>query len=82
MQSYDRNTRCLLTLYQLQMNFPQKEGIKIVCQYYDEHYQASPAILISIHGDLIKLMLKENSFHFDGKHLLQTHGIAMAQIWQ
>ena len=25
----------------------------------------------------MKLILKENLFHFNGKHFLQTHGIAM-----
>ena len=35
-------------------------------------------ILTSTLRDLMKLILKENSFHFNGKHFLQTHGIAMA----
>ena len=58
-------------------NIPQEEGIKVVCKYYNDHYQPNPPIPTSTLGDLMKVILKENSFHFNGKHFLQTHGIAM-----
>ncbi|XP_068692864.1 uncharacterized protein [Montipora foliosa] len=61
----------------LYTNIPQEEGIKVVCQYYNDHYQPNPPIPTSTFGDLMKLILKENSFHFNGKLFLQTHGIAM-----
>ena len=58
-------------------NIPQEEGIKVVYQYYNEHYHPNPPIPTSTLGDLMKLILKENSFHFNGTHFLQTHGIEM-----
>ena len=32
--------------------------------------------------DMLGLILKENSFHFNGKNYLQTHGTAMGTEWQ
>ena len=66
-----------LDVCSLYTNIPQEEGIKVVCQYYNDHYQPNPPIPTSTLGDLMKLILKENSFHFNGKLFLQTHGIAM-----
>ena len=67
----------LLLECSLYTNIPQEEGIKVVCKYYNDHYQPNPPIPTSTLGDLMKLILKENSFHFNGKHFLQTYGIAM-----
>ena len=66
-----------LDVCSLYTNIPQEEGIKVVCNYYNDHYQPNPPIPTSTLGDLMKLILKENLFHFNGKHFLQTHGIAM-----
>ena len=66
-----------LDVCSLYTNIPQEEGIKVVCKYYNDRYQPNPPIPTSTLGDLTKLILKENSFHFNGKHFLQTHGIAM-----
>ena len=66
-----------LDVCSLYTNIPQEEGIKVVCKYYNDHYQPNPPIPTSTLEDLMKLILKENSFHFNGKHFLQTHGIAM-----
>ena len=71
-----------LDVCSLYTNIPLEEGIKAVCKYYNDHYQPNPPILTSILRDLMKLILKENSFHFNGKHFLQTHGIAMGKKWQ
>jgi len=54
-----------------------EKGIKVVCEYYEEHYQSKPPIRTSTLGEPMRLILKENSFQFNGKHYLQTHGIAM-----
>ncbi len=66
-----------LDVCSLYTNIPQEEGISFVCQYYEEHYQSKPPILTSFLGDLMRLILKENSFKFNDKHYLQTHGIVM-----
>lgn len=66
-----------LDVCSLYTNIPQVGGIKVVCQYCDEHWQPDPPITTSILRDLTKLTLKENSFNFNGEHYLQTHGVAM-----
>ena len=49
--------------------------IEIVCRFYEEHYQPSLPIPTHFLGDLMRLILTENSFKFNDKHYLQTHGI-------
>ena len=66
-----------LDVCSLDTNIPQEEEINVVCQYYGEHYQSKPSIPTSFLGDLIRLILKKNSFKFNDKLYLQTHGIAM-----
>ena len=66
-----------LDVCSLYTNIPQEEGVKVVCKYYNDHYQPNPPILTSTLGDLMKLILKENSSHCNGKHFQQTQGIAM-----
>ena len=66
-----------LDVCSLYTNNPQEEGIEVVCQYYQEHYQSKTPIPTQSLGDLMRLILKENSFKFNDKHYLQTHGIAM-----
>ena len=66
-----------LDVYSLYTNIPQEEGIEVVCQYYQEHYQSKTPIPKQSLGDLMRLILKEHSFKFNDKHYLQTHGIAM-----
>ncbi|XP_068711498.1 uncharacterized protein [Montipora foliosa] len=66
-----------LDVCSLYTNIPQEEGIEVVCQYYQEHYQSKTPIPKQSLGDLMRLILKENSFKFNDKHYLQTHGIAM-----
>ena len=54
-------------------NIPHEEGIEIVWPFYKEHYQSNlylPLINFS-------LILTENSFKFNNKHYLQTHGTAV-----
>ena len=61
----------------LYTNIPQEDGINVVCQYYEEHYQSKQPIPVTHLGELMRPILKENSFKFHDKHFLQTHGIAM-----
>ena len=66
-----------LDVCSLYTNNPQEEGIDVVGQYYQEHYQSKTPIPTQSLGDLMRLILKENSFKFNDKYYLQTHGIAM-----
>ena len=66
-----------LDVSSLYTNIPQEEGINIVCRYYEEHYQLKQPIPTTLLGELIRLILKENSFKFNDKHYLQTFGVAM-----
>ena len=73
----DKAILATLDVCSLYTNIPQEEGIKVICQYYEKHYQSKPPIPTSTIGELMRLILKENSFRFNGKHYLQTHGISM-----
>ena len=50
----------------LYTNIPQREGITTVCNAYE-----------GFHQGMLSLILQENSFQFNGKDYLQTHGTAM-----
>ena len=59
-------------------NIPQNEGIEIVCKAYEMNfYKDNPPIPTHYLREMLRLILKENSFQFNGKHYLQTHGTAM-----
>ena len=61
----------------LHTNIPQNEGIEIVCKTYENFYKDNPPIPTHYLGEMLRLILKENSFQFNGKHYLQTYGTAM-----
>ena len=61
----------------LYTNIPQEEGINIVCKTYETFHLNKPPIPSLYLRDMLRLILKENSFHFNGKNYLQTHGTAM-----
>ena len=52
----------------------QKEGINIVCNAYETFHLNKPPIPTLYLRDMLGLILKENSFHLNGKNYLQTHG--------
>ena len=56
-----------LDVCSLYTNIPQEEGINVVCQYYEEHYQSKQPIPATHLGGLMRLILKENSFKFNDK---------------
>ena len=62
----------------LYTNIPQEEGIAIVCRAYETFYENKLPIPTHFLRELLRLILKENSFDFNGKNYLQTHGTAMA----
>ena len=61
----------------LYTNIPQEEGIAIVCRAYETFYVNKLPIPTHFLRELLRLILKENSFDFNGKNYLQTHGTAM-----
>ena len=55
---------------------PQKEGITIVCNAYENFHAKNPPIATNFLREMLSLILK-NSFQFNGKDYLETHGTAM-----
>ena len=68
----DRSFLASMDVKSLDTNIPQNEGIKIIFKAYENFYRQP----IPIHylPEMVRLILKENFFHFNGKHYLQTHG--------
>ena len=61
----------------LYTNTPQEEAINTVFQENQDFYDNKPPIPVGYPREMLSLILKENSFQFDGKDYLQTHGTAM-----
>ena len=61
----------------LYTNIPQEEGINTVCKAYEYFYKNDTPIPTYSLAGLLTLILQENSFQFNGKNYLQTHGTAM-----
>ena len=61
----------------LYTNIPQEEGIATVCRAYENFYRNNPPIPTQYLKEMLSLILKENSFQFNGKNYLQIHGTAM-----
>ena len=55
----------------------QREGIITVCLAYEEFHQGNPPVLTRFLSEILSLILLENSFQFNLKDYLQTHGTAM-----
>jgi len=53
------------------------EGIKAVCEAYDKFHNNSPPIPTHYLREILSLILKENSFQFNGRNYLQIYGTAM-----
>ena len=58
-------------------NIPQEEGIEIACTAYDNFHKNNTLIPTKYLREILRLILKENPFQFNGRHYLQTHGTAM-----
>ena len=61
----------------LYTNTPQEEGITTVCNAYEIFHKNNPPIPTNYIKEMLRLILKENSFQFNGKNYLQIHGTAM-----
>ena len=61
----------------LYTNIPREEGITIVCNAYENFRAQKSPIATKFLREMLSLILKENSFQFNGKNYLQTHGTAM-----
>ncbi|XP_068670189.1 uncharacterized protein [Montipora foliosa] len=61
----------------LYTNIPQEEGITVVCNAYEVFHENNPPIPTALLREMLGLILKENSFQFNGRNYLQTHGTAM-----
>nr|XP_058942951.1 uncharacterized protein LOC131771192 [Pocillopora verrucosa] len=61
----------------LYTNIPQEEGITIVWQAYEKYHNNSPPIPSHYLKQMLGLILKENSFQFNGVNYLQCFGTAM-----
>ena len=66
-----------LDVSSLYTNIPQSEGIDVICRYYEDHYEQKLPIPTNDLRELMRLILEENSFKFNERHFLQTHGVAM-----
>ena len=60
----------------LYTNIPQEEGITTVYAYETFHNN-NPPIPSRYLRDMLRLILKENSFQFNGENYLQIHGTAV-----
>ena len=58
-------------------NMAQEEGIAIVCRTYETFYGNKLPIPTHFLREMLRFILKENFFHFNGKNYLQTHATAM-----
>ena len=61
----------------LYTNIPQEEGTDIVCKAYEKFHNHNPTIATRYLREMLGLILKENSFQFNGENYIQTHGTAM-----
>ena len=61
----------------LYTNISQDEGIKIVCKAYETFHNNDPPIPTHYLREMLGLILTENSFEFNKKNYLLTHGVAM-----
>ena len=61
----------------LYTNKPQEEGTTTTCHAYDTFLTATPPIPTHYIREMLRLILPEISFQFNGKDFLQTHCTAM-----
>jgi len=61
----------------LYTNIPQEEGTEIVCKAYETFHNYDPPIPTHYLREMLGVILTENSFEFNGKNYLQTHGVVM-----
>ena len=52
--------------------------INVVCPAYDTFYDDTPTVPKRLLGKALRLIFQENSFQFNKRNYLQTHGTAWA----
>ena len=57
----------------LYTNIPQEEGITIVCNAYENFHANNPPIATNFLREMLSLILKENSFQFNGKDYTRNY---------
>ena len=67
----------MMDVTSLYTKVPQEEGITTVCNAYECFHNNKPPIPTLFLIDMLRLILKENSFQSNGKKKNQIHGIAM-----
>ena len=61
----------------LYTNTPQTKGIDVICRHHVDHYEHALPIPTNDLRKLLRLILEENSFKFNERHIIQTHGVTM-----
>ena len=70
-------TLVFMDVTSLYTNIPQEEGITTVCKAYEAFYNRNIPIPTNPLKEMLQLILGENSFSFNARNYLQTHGTAM-----
>jgi len=73
----ENTTLVSMDVTSLYTNIPQEEGITTVCKAYEAFYNRNIPIPTNSLKEMLQLILGENSFSFNRRNYLQTHGTAM-----
>ena len=77
-KSRKRHNPCLNGVTSLYTNIPQEVESKLYVEHTKHSMERSFRFqLTSSLREMLKLVLEENSYHFNGQNYLQTHGTAM-----
>ena len=72
-----------MDLTSLYTNIPREEGITIMCKAYEAFYRNEPPIPSQYLADMLRLILKENSFQFVRKKTTSKYKVRLwGQKWQ
>ena len=65
-------------------NIPQEDGIEIVCRTYETFYGNELPIPTHFLREMLRLILKENSFYFNGNRNGNKNGsiFLLTSLWQ
>ena len=58
-------------------NILQEQGITKVCRAYEHFLKNNLPVPTNYIKEMLRLILKENSYQFNGKNYLQIHGTSM-----
>ena len=66
-----------VTTLHVYTNIPQDDGLNTICNAHDSYYKDKPPIPTRSLERALRLILEENSFQFNEKKNLLTHGTVM-----